>query len=204
MRNVNINDYYKRIPEVPAKTNSRFWTKADRAMRQAGLKEGERAKLIGELEQLIETEGENEAINALKSGLPAFSWKKELSDFPYFFGIYWLLVFCAADCFLTPLMDGTPIRLSLTVTLGMVVQTVLVYFIYKGVLWVAAGAHRGLSWWLGIIGLFALYLTAIYASHALESVVLFHVSTIAAMAVFIIMMVLWHYIYRRLHDDTEH
>ena len=200
MRNVNIHTFFKMDPPVPRTEHSRFWPKADRLFRQAGLDPVQRHEYITACRRRLELESEELVLMWLKEQLPAFSWKRELLDLPEFLFVYAGLILGAYEQILVPLMDGTPIQWQMPVSLGTLLQAGFVYLIYKALLWVACGSQRGAGWWFPVIGLFVLYLGAIYVAGLFASVAVVHINVVLLVGVLGVLTAIFR---RRVHEFSN-
>lgn len=191
MRNVNIHTFFRMEPEVPKTEHSRFWPRADRLLRQAGASAAERTKYIDACKKRLETDPEDVVLAWLKESLPPFSWKQELRDLPEFLFVYGGLLLGVYEHVIAPVMAGEPIQWQMTLSLGLLLQVGIVYIIYKLLLWVASGSQRGAGWWFGVIGLFVLYLLAIYGAGLLAGVGVFHVNLLVVLAILSVLAVVF-------------
>lgn len=174
MFGVNVFDYFQTQPAVPASRNSRFWPKADGLMRQAGLEARARQEQISECEQeLARGDSEQQVLIGLKRRLPSVSWKRELADLPLFLAVYAGGLEGLYERILVPLLDGQPVQWSIPVSLGLLLQCVWVYLVFKGLLSLLAFRRPGPVYWSGIIAAFCLYLAGIWLCSRLDGIVLF-------------------------------
>lgn len=174
MFGVNVFDYFQTQPAVPTDRNSRFWLKADGLMRQAGLGARLRHEQISECErQLKQGDSEQEVLTGLKHRLPSFSWKRELADLPLFLAVYAGGLEGLYERILVPLLEGDSIQWSMPVSLGLVLQCVWVYLVFKALLSLLAFRRPGPVYWGGIIAAFGLYLAGIWLCSRLDGIVLF-------------------------------
>ncbi|EOS61015.1 hypothetical protein C815_00742 [Firmicutes bacterium M10-2] len=142
--------------------------------------------LLQDDEHLNEKQIKEEVLHSLKKNVWTWTfWKQEFSDLFSFLFVYWVCIEQLWPYVVVRFFEHKPMFSTLSLTLGEVIKVVVVYIIYKLVLDFMAQKKRRdkLSFWLPFIGLFLLYLGAIFCANQLQGVILFHYSLLVVVII---------------------
>lgn len=116
---------------------------------------------------------------------------------PLYLGLYQALFLC----WIAPVFDQTPVQNEMSFSLGVVLQGILIYVIFKGLMWIVTRNPKGMKRWAAFAGCFFLYLAGMYVTNHMEGGLMLPVwLVLVCMTVLFCFGWWWH---RRRFDLTD-